>query len=218
MEDVVDRTRWKDSEDNLQFFHSSEAWYSFRLRNNKVAWVDSVWFSQCIPRHSFHIWLVINNKLKTQDRMAIWEAGSATNLILMCCPLCCYDRHSRDHLFFQCSYASEVWETVRERVDMGSVNNTWSSIMGWMEHSANSRQLERIVCKILLGAATYFIWQERNNRLFSKLQRTPSMLSQVIINTVRLKIMGFRLARHPNHMKILDRWQISKKDMISDPG
>ncbi|XP_035838846.1 uncharacterized protein LOC118486474 [Helianthus annuus] len=218
VEDVADRSYWKDYEGNLRHFHSSEAWNSFRMRNVKVAWVDAVWFSQCIPRHSFHVWLVINNKLKTQDRMSIWEAGSATNLILMCCPLCSYDRDSRDHLFFQCSYASEVWETVREWVDMGKVNNTWSSVMDWMENIASSRQLDRIVCKILLGATTYFIWQERNNRLFSNLQRSPAILSQVIINTVRLKIMGFRIARQPDHMKILDRWQISKKDMLSDPG
>ncbi|MFS8032792.1 putative reverse transcriptase zinc-binding domain-containing protein [Helianthus anomalus] len=137
-----------------------------------------------------------HNKLKTQDRMSIWEAGSATNLILMCCPLCSYDRDSRDHLFFQCPYASEVWETVRELVDMGKVNNTWSSVMDWMENSASSR----------------------NNRLFSNLQRSPAILLQVIINTVRPKIMGFRIASQPDHMKILDRWQISKKDMMSDPG
>ncbi|XP_022007560.1 uncharacterized protein LOC110906790 [Helianthus annuus] len=204
VEDVADRSRWKDYEGKLQHFHSFEAWNSFRMWRDKVTWVDAVWFSQCIPRHSFHVWLVINNKLKTQDRMSIWEAGSATNLILMCCPLCFYDRDSRDHLFFQCPYASEVWKTVREWVDMGNVNNTWSSVLDWIENNASSKQLNKIVCKILLGATTYFIWQERNNRLFSNLQRSPAIISQVIFNTVRLKLMGFSFASHPDHLKIRD--------------
>ncbi|XP_022042093.1 uncharacterized protein LOC110944752 [Helianthus annuus] len=150
--------------------------------------------------------------------MSIGEAGSATNLALMCCPLCSYDHDSRDHLFFQCAYAAEVWKTVRDWVDMGNVNNTWDSVMGWLVNSANTRHLGGVVCKILVGAVTYYIWQERNNRLFSRLQRSPAILSQVIFNSVRLKIMGFRIMKHPDHMKIMDRWQISKKNVMEDPG
>ncbi|MFS7982762.1 hypothetical protein Hanom_Chr10g00966611 [Helianthus anomalus] len=150
--------------------------------------------------------------------MAVWEAGSATNLRLMCCPLCRYDRDSRDHLFFQCSYASEVWGLVRNMVDMGSVNDTWTSIMQWMELNDNSRTLEHIVCNILVAASTYFIWQEKNNRLFSQVQRNASVLSKVIIDTVWLKIMGFRINRDPKQKKLVDRWLISKKNMDIDPG
>ncbi|XP_022019376.1 uncharacterized protein LOC110919413 [Helianthus annuus] len=106
--DMADRCRWKDMEGNFYQIRSWEVWNTLRHRGDRVDWVDSIWFSQCIPRHSFHMWLVINNKLKTQDRMATWEAGSVTNLILMCCPLCYHDRDSRDHLFFQCSFASKV--------------------------------------------------------------------------------------------------------------
>ncbi|XP_022042079.1 uncharacterized protein LOC110944741 [Helianthus annuus] len=215
--DTDDRFHWKDWEGNFQCFRSWEAWNNLRYRETKVVWVNSVWFSQCIPRHSFHLWLVIKNKLRTQDRMAEWEAGSATNLHLMCCPLCRYDRDSRDHLFFQCPYASEVWSLVRNKVDMGSVNDTWASIMQWMEVNANSRTLEHIVCNILVAASTYFIWQERNNRIFSQLQRNASVLSKVIVDTVRLRIMGFRIGRDPKHRKLLDRWLISKEHMDMDP-
>ncbi|KAJ0711325.1 hypothetical protein HanOQP8_Chr09g0322591 [Helianthus annuus] len=65
LNDTDDRIRWKAIEGKLYRFRSWEAWNNFRSRDDKVAWVDSVWFSQCIPRHSFHLWLVIKNKLKT---------------------------------------------------------------------------------------------------------------------------------------------------------
>ncbi|XP_022037384.1 uncharacterized protein LOC110940109 [Helianthus annuus] len=123
VDDMADRSCWKDHGGNLQHFHSSQAWDSLRVRNDKVDWVDAVWFSQCIPRHSFHVWLVIQNKLKTQDRMSIGEAGSATNLALMC---------------------------FRESADMGNVSNTWDSVMGWLVNSANTRHLGGVVCKILV--------------------------------------------------------------------
>ncbi|KAJ0939765.1 hypothetical protein HanRHA438_Chr02g0064921 [Helianthus annuus] len=150
--------------------------------------------------------------------MAIWEAGSISNLILMCCPLCHHDRDSRDHLFFQCSFATKIWDSVRKMVNMESVNNTWSSIMQWMIQNANSRKLDRIVGKLLIAAATYFVWQERNNRLFSSVQRTPDMLSHAIISTVRLKIMGFKLERDRKHCDLLDTWQISITNLDCDPG
>ncbi|XP_022003123.1 uncharacterized protein LOC110900543 [Helianthus annuus] len=215
--DVEDRFHWKDTDGRFQDFKTWEAWNSLRHREGTVFWVNAVWFSQCIPRHSFHLWLVIKNKLKTQDRLADWEAGSATNLRLMCCPLCKQDRDSRDHLFFQCPYASEVWGLVRNMVDMGSVTDSWSSIMLWMELNAHLKTLEHIICKILLSATTYFIWQERNSRLFSQLQRKTCDLSKTIIDSVRLRIMGFKLGREPKHRKILETWLISK-NMELNPG
>ncbi|KAM0010585.1 putative reverse transcriptase zinc-binding domain-containing protein [Helianthus debilis subsp. tardiflorus] len=214
---VEDRFGWKDLEGKIQRFGSWEVWNNLRHRDDKVPWANSVWFTQCIPRHSFHLWLVIKDKLKTQDRLAVREAGGATNLPLMCCPLCNYDRDSRDHLFFQCPYASEVWGLVKNMVDMGNVTNTWSSIMQWMELNTNSRTLEHIVCKIMVAASTYFIWQERNNRLFSPLQRNPGALSKIIIDTVQLRIMGLKIGGHLKHKKILERWLISK-NMELDPG
>ncbi|XP_022042086.1 uncharacterized protein LOC110944747 [Helianthus annuus] len=216
--DVNDRLCWKDLEGNLQGFSSWEVWNCLRNRCQRITWASSVWFSQCIPRHSFHLWLVVKNKLKTQDRMAVWEAGSETNLRLMCCPLCNYDRDSRNHLFFQCVYASEVWRKVKSLVDMDDVTDSWDSIIQWMDLNAHSRTAESIICRIVVAASTYFVWQERNSRLFNQNRRSASVLAKVIIDTVRLKIMGFRFGRCPKQQKILDRWLISKKNIDIDPG
>ncbi|XP_022015041.1 uncharacterized protein LOC110914561 [Helianthus annuus] len=209
-----DRLGWKNVEGKIVHFNSWEAWNNLRVRDNKVAWVNMVWYGQCIPRHSFHFWLVLKNKLKTQDRLAVWEAGSETNLRLMCCPLCNYGRDSRDHLFFQCSYAAKIWNIVKKRIDMGNVNDNWSSIMAWIEQNAASKKLEHIVCKLVVAASTYFIWQERNNRLFSNIQRKEETVAQVILDMVRLRIMGFKIERDVNHRKLLETWRI----MEDDPG
>ncbi|KAJ0917942.1 hypothetical protein HanRHA438_Chr05g0211871 [Helianthus annuus] len=148
--------------------------------------------------------------------MAAWEAGSATNLNLMCCPLCRYDRDSRDHLFFQCSFSAEVWNIVKKIVDMGSVSDTWNSITMWMEQHSNSKKLNHTVCKMVVAASTYFIWQERNNRLFSQTRRSANTISQVIIRTVRLRLMGFHVGREPRYKELLERWKIPMKNTLGD--
>nr|GEY00043.1 hypothetical protein [Tanacetum cinerariifolium] len=44
-----------------------------------IVWRDVqrhvVWFPHCIPRHAIHMWLVIKEKLKTQDRLCQWDVG-----------------------------------------------------------------------------------------------------------------------------------------------
>jgi hypothetical protein len=50
-------------------FSTRLAWMSIRCSLPIVPWVKVVWFSQCIPKHSFFLWLVLRQKLGTQDRL-----------------------------------------------------------------------------------------------------------------------------------------------------
>ncbi|XP_022019377.1 uncharacterized protein LOC110919414 [Helianthus annuus] len=182
--DSSDWLIWKDRNGTPMSFSSGEVWDNIRSRADVVHWVDFVWFSQCIPRHSFHMWLVIKNKLKTQDRMSIWDAGSETNLNLMCCPLCRYDKDSRDHLFFRCSFSSHVWNMVKDLAYMANVDSSWSSVMAWSQMHASSKSAEAIVGKLVVAASPYFIWQERNSRLFTPNNRTAPMIANIVLQTV----------------------------------
>nr|GEV04472.1 hypothetical protein [Tanacetum cinerariifolium] len=56
-----------------QPFSVSLVWESIRPRGDEINWCDVVWFSQCIPPHDFHLWLVIKRKLKTQDNLRQWD-------------------------------------------------------------------------------------------------------------------------------------------------
>ncbi|KAI3827752.1 hypothetical protein L1987_01835 [Smallanthus sonchifolius] len=215
---VGDKLFWKDNQGNQRHFSSGEVWNNIRLRGEEVSWEDLVWFGQCIPRHSFHMWLVIKNKLKTQDRMGVWDAGSATNLNLMCCPLCRYDKDSRDHLFFQCPFASQVWNEVKDFAYMERVNASWKSIMASLEQYSRSKSAQNVVRKMVVAASTYFIWQERNNRLFSENKRSSSMIANVILHTVRLKLMSFKVGRNTKNPLMLEKWKTQVKTLDIDPG
>ncbi|KAM0004605.1 putative reverse transcriptase zinc-binding domain-containing protein [Helianthus debilis subsp. tardiflorus] len=207
---------WKDVEGKTQDFQSACVWNTIRNREEQVLWVDMVWYTQCIPRHSFHLWLAFRNKLKTQDRLTIWEAGSHTNWNLMCCPLCNHDRDTRDHLFFRCPFAEKTWNEVKKLVTLGNVDDSWSSVVSWVEQHAKSKNVDHIVCKLLIAASAYYIWQERNNRLFKNNKRTAEQVAEVIKSSVRLKLMGFRFRLASAKQRIFKRWKI--EDNGADPG
>ncbi|GJX94924.1 hypothetical protein Tco_0349510 [Tanacetum coccineum] len=91
-------------------------WLMFGIRfdlGRMVIGYNVVWFSHCIPRHAIHMWLVIQQKLKTQDRLRQWDVGPSIDLNLLKCPLCDLVPDSHDHLFFECSFSSQCGPRVR---------------------------------------------------------------------------------------------------------
>lgn len=67
-----------------------------------VSWHKAVWISRAIPRHSFHAWLVVQNRNQTRDRLINWGLQVDAR-----CLLCNANQESRDHLFFSCNYSSD---------------------------------------------------------------------------------------------------------------
>ncbi|GKA86021.1 putative ribonuclease H-like domain-containing protein, partial [Tanacetum coccineum] len=67
------------------------------------------------------------------------------------------------------------------------------SLETWFQPLANKRTVLNIMGKILFAAATYFIWLERNNKLFKRTRRSPEELRDAIVVTVRLKLVTFRI-------------------------
>ncbi|GJW50278.1 reverse transcriptase zinc-binding domain-containing protein [Tanacetum coccineum] len=80
--------------------------YSESLPN--VAWGKLVWFTQCIPSHMFIVWLAIQGRLQTQDRMVLWNNGYK-----MRCSLrnVCMESHA--HLFFNCPNSGKIWDSLK---------------------------------------------------------------------------------------------------------
>ncbi|GJX93653.1 reverse transcriptase domain, reverse transcriptase zinc-binding domain protein [Tanacetum coccineum] len=137
------------------------------LRADVVDWYHVVWFPHCIPRHALHMWLVIKEKLKTQDRLRQWDVGPNIDLNLLRCPLCELVPDSHSHLFFECSFASQVWFQVRAFTGMSSVPPRFVDVLAFLILSKGS-SLSNVISRIVLATMTYCLWNERNSRLFKK--------------------------------------------------
>ncbi|GKE04731.1 uncharacterized protein Tco_1396749 [Tanacetum coccineum] len=94
-----DKLTWKDNDGKLNEFSVRIVWDTIRARSEPVTWHHIVWHSFCIPRHAFHLWLVMARKLKTQDKLKQWDIGNSIDLNLLCCPLCRTVLDSHQHLF-----------------------------------------------------------------------------------------------------------------------
>nr|GEV22087.1 hypothetical protein [Tanacetum cinerariifolium] len=59
-------------------FSVHNVWDSIRPGDNLVPWCDLVWFHACIPRHAFNMWLILKQRLRTQDCLRSWENAGLT--------------------------------------------------------------------------------------------------------------------------------------------
>ncbi|GJV89903.1 hypothetical protein Tco_1533841 [Tanacetum coccineum] len=180
-----DKLWWKHIDGRTQSFTVANVWNSIRPRSNKVDWFDVVWFSQSIPRHSFLVWLLIGERLKTQDKLKAWEVESSVNI---------------DNLKF--------WSKAKALIHIPRVDNSWRSFVMAVKPIAHMRWAKVIVAKLLFSATVYFVWQERNNRLFNKKSRSVDQVFEIIFSTTRLKLMTlkFKDSTFVDRMKI--KWNL----------
>lgn len=76
--------------------------------------------------------------------------------------LCDYGNDNTEHLFFSCSYSTQVWQKILN----------WQAT-GWAEEQSGinftaGKLPEAEESKIALPASVYYIWQERNHRILQK--------------------------------------------------
>lgn len=64
----------------------------------------------------------------------------------------------------------------------------------------------------MLGASVYFIWQERNSRLFRDKSRSVDVVFDLIKKTVRLKLMGLDIKWSPAVRAADQVWNFYLKD------
>ncbi|GJY19324.1 reverse transcriptase domain, reverse transcriptase zinc-binding domain protein [Tanacetum coccineum] len=193
-----DRLVWRDLNNVEVDFSVAVAWDSIRPRSSTVSWYKLVWYPRSIPCHAIHLWLAIKRKLKTQDSLKQWDVGSNTDLSLLRCLLCNMQPDSHDHLFFECAFSAQIWNHLKPYMRMFNIPPSLSSIVTFLVPLASKKSARVIIVKQVFAASCYFIWQERNNRLFAQQRRSSNQVIDSIISTVRLKSLSCRFKKAEN--------------------
>ncbi|XP_021985819.1 uncharacterized protein LOC110882016 [Helianthus annuus] len=213
----IDRIMWRDGSDRKDF-STSCVWNTIRYKETEVEWSAIVWFNQCIPRHAFLMWLIMRGKLLTQDKILSWDLSRRKNMNMMCCLLCYANHDSHSHLFFECNYSAKVWDMVKRKVGMDSVQPKWADIVNWLLHRSKSKLAADYVARVVVAATAYVVWQERNARIFKNQLRPPETVGAHIIQLVRYKLMGARLKNTANVRRLLSEWEVHGKEILDDGG
>lgn len=214
---IADELVWRVPNEEFKPFTISHVWDSIRGSVNLVPWFHVVWFPQCIPKHAFNLWLVVNCKLKTQDRLRQWDVVPDTNLNLLRCLFCDNQPDSHAHLFFECPFSLQVWTRVCALCGMDNVPPRLDDVVSFLIPLSKGRSASGVISRLLLAASCYSIWGERNSRLFKKGMKSYTQVFDDIVSIVRLKILSFRFSKNSMRIRrILDTWKLPGSVIIAD--
>jgi len=141
-----------------------------------------IWFKGHVPRQSFILWLAIHGRLRTMDRLH----GVITDYT---CVLCHLQVETHDHLFFACKYTSSVWGAVCNKANVYWPSIPWKPLLQWAAvHYQKKTDLHQMIARLLLSSTVYFLWHERNNRIFSNTAQTYQVIAEGIFQHIRTHI------------------------------
>ncbi|XP_071686371.1 uncharacterized protein [Rutidosis leptorrhynchoides] len=106
--------------------------------------------------------------------------------------LCSTVPYTHDHLFFSCPFAVQVWSLVLKHIDFPITTHAWKDFTLLRAPFAKRNVSRIVIIKLPFAAEVYFIWQERNQRLFKKDNRSSVQAYDSFYSTVQLKLKSFR--------------------------
>ncbi|GJT34916.1 reverse transcriptase domain, reverse transcriptase zinc-binding domain protein [Tanacetum coccineum] len=103
----------------------------------------------------------------------------------------------------------DVWSRAVLKAEIPIVSPSRSDIMQWILPIAKKNNAIRLVGRLIVGASSYYICQERNNRLHSNCFRSVKQLVNVILDIVRLKLASIKFKRNARVAKLKTTWNLA---------
>ncbi|XP_056843085.1 uncharacterized protein LOC130495667 [Raphanus sativus] len=201
MTDRADVALWKHSGDIYRpEFSTKRTWNLIRQVHPQVQWHSGIWFQHATPKYVFCTWSATHNRLTTGDRMAAWNSG-----INPLCIFCNQEIETRDHIFFDCVFSTEVWSLLTK----GLLRNRFTKIWGELLQLVSDTTLDiksRALLRYTLQVSVHFIWRERNERRHGATPMAPSSLIKMIDRQIRNWCLTVSATGHKNYDTLLQRW------------
>ncbi|XP_058216931.1 uncharacterized protein LOC131327817 [Rhododendron vialii] len=187
-------------------YNSKHTWEALRNRGEKVQWASLVWFPRSVSKWSFILWLACLRRLSTKERLCQW--GMTIDSV---CVLCSQRDETLQHLFFACSFSRNIWMVIPHRFLVQRDPNEWDSELMWAIDHCRGESLKVFLLKLVLAAGVYYIWLERNSRVFGGIHRGAAQVLASIEDNVRLRVCTWE--HFPNsieNQRLCCSWNISR--------
>lgn len=155
-------------------FSSAETWEFIREKKAHVDWAETVWFKNSTPRYSFILWLAMKGRLATGDRMRAWQSNAREDCILCNAPL-----ETLEHLFFECTYSSQVWEAQMKGVLRDQFTVKWEEVKRILRDSKRCK-MQSFIIKYMLQATVYMLWRERNRGRYGEANAPAELIIKLL--------------------------------------
>ncbi|GJX67681.1 hypothetical protein Tco_0303408 [Tanacetum coccineum] len=103
---------------------------------------------------------------------------------------------------------SMVWNHMKAYAGLPNSSHVFSQILLEVSPFAKRKSSRSVIAKLVLAASAYFLWQERNWRLFKNSKRTAKQVIDCIYSSVRLKLLSCRFKKSKHGVSLAQRWSL----------
>nr|GEY09681.1 reverse transcriptase domain, reverse transcriptase zinc-binding domain protein [Tanacetum cinerariifolium]GEY15899.1 reverse transcriptase domain, reverse transcriptase zinc-binding domain protein [Tanacetum cinerariifolium] len=103
-----------------------------------------------------------------------------------------------------------VWHRLKALAGLHNSSDLLDEVISDILPFAARKSSKSIIAKLVVAATSYFIWQERNGRLFKNSKRTVNQVVECILHTVRLKLMSCCFRKTRSALEMIKAWNISE--------
>nr|GEW83655.1 hypothetical protein [Tanacetum cinerariifolium] len=89
-------------------------------------------------------------------------------------------------------------ERLKPMARIKGIFNCWPSVISAIVNKSPTNPIWNVIQRLVWGACVYFIWQERNGRCFMKKFRDINCLFNMIMDAVRLRLLGLNIKTTPS--------------------
>lgn len=120
----------------------------------------ALWHNMVLPRHSFILWVIVQRRLLTLDRLQ-----TCIPLVSeVSCVLCEERLETHDHLFFECSYSWRLLHLCTSWMALTAVPHKLQQWHHWLAHVTRRKLWKYGAWSAMFAVLIYHIWEERNGR------------------------------------------------------
>ncbi|XP_074266892.1 uncharacterized protein LOC141590185 [Silene latifolia] len=153
---------------HINNFNVNAIYNLFRPKGRTHPWIRPVSEGMALPKQWFIALLVALNQLLTIDNYQ-YKGFMYVNR----CALCENSGESTEHLFFSCSWSSQLWTALKSWLSQPAIPCNLGDVLHWSITHIRGRALRKRVIRSALIVAIYYTWQERILRIFGGKTRTP---------------------------------------------
>ncbi|KAH0712593.1 hypothetical protein KY289_008552 [Solanum tuberosum] len=116
-------------------FNIKKAYKSFSPQLPKVAWKKLNMAKGLIPKHQFILWLALQKKLTTVDRLTTCDIQ-----VDVACVLCNTQTvKTLSHMMLDCTFATQIWCRLLNWIGIRRLEHSWEEELMWLSKVISNR-------------------------------------------------------------------------------
>ncbi|PWA72911.1 RNA-directed DNA polymerase, eukaryota, Reverse transcriptase zinc-binding domain protein [Artemisia annua] len=102
-----------------------------------------------------------------------------------------------------------IWKGTK--LGMMRWNMDWRKVIDEIADGGCNNTINSVLHRIVIATTVYFIWNERNSRLFNQSQRTSKCVLDGILENIKMHLLGLKVRRSAAVDQVNKVWDIQMK-------